>query len=193
MGTGDSQDLRILEAVNRWDDGSMKMLYEQYYRALVLFCKRLTGDLKVAEEIVQDTFLKVWQKRNVFQSTGALKAYLYNSVRNAGISHLRHEKVERSRIEALEREFSLMQTDDNGELLLHREDIFAQLLKAIDSLPAKQRELFLLSIQGKTGAEIAEIVGISHDLVRKQRQRGIARLRELLSPEAFLLLLFLIR
>ena len=101
--------------------------------------------------------------------------------------------MERSRIEAVEREFSEMKTDEDGELVLHREEIYRQLLLAIDALPARQRELFLLSVQGKTSAEIAAELGITPESVKKQRQRGLARLRELLPPEAFLLLLFLMK
>lgn len=170
----------------------MEMLYRHFYRALVVFSGRMVGDRKIAEEIVQDTFVKTWQKRNTFQSQGTLKAYLYNSVRNGSISHLRHAQVERSRIEAIEREFTEMETDEVGELLIHREEIYRQLLQAIEALPAKQREIFLLSVQGKTSAEIAAEMGISPDTVKKQRQRGLARLRELLPPEAFLFLLFLV-
>ena len=181
-----------LEVVHRWDDASLAMLYRHFYRALVVFADRIVGHKPAAEEIVQDTFLKTWQKRNQFQSTGALKAYLYNGVRNGAISHLRHAQVERGRIDALEAAFKEMHTDENGELQLHREEIYRQLLRAIDQLPAKSRELFLLSIQGKSRAEIAEEMGISPATVKKQRQRGIARLRELLPPEALLLLLVLI-
>ncbi|MBQ2149133.1 MAG: sigma-70 family RNA polymerase sigma factor, partial [Bacteroidales bacterium] len=96
------------------------------------------------------------------------------------------------RIEAIEREFTQIQTDESGELQLHREEVYRQLLSAIEQLPAKQRELFLLSVQGKTSAEIAAEMGITPESVKKQRQRGLARLRELLPPEAFLLLLFLL-
>lgn len=181
-----------MDVIHRWDDSSLSMLYKHFYKALVSFSARMVGELRAAEEIVQDTFVKTWQKRNTFHNQGTLKAYLYNSVRNGSISHLRHAKVERSRIEAVEREFTEMKTDEDGELILHKEEIYRQLLHAIDSLPAKQRELFLLSIQGKTNTEIAVEMGIAPESVKKQRQRGMARLREILSPEAFLLLLFLL-
>ena len=181
-----------MDVVHRWDDSSLSMLYQHFYKALVSFSTRMVGELKVAEEIVQDTFVNTWQKRNTFHNQGTLKAYLYNSVRNGSISHLRHAKVERSRIEAVEREFTEMKTDEDGELFLHKEEIYRQLLHAIDALPAKQRELFLLSVQGKTSAEIAAEMGITLESVKKQRQRGLARLRELLPPDAFLLLLLLI-
>ena len=181
-----------LEVVHRWDDASLAMLYRHFYRALVVFSDRMVGDRSAAEEIVQDTFFKTWQKRNVFQSPATLKAYLFNSVRNGSISHLRHTKVERSRIDALERDFAEMEVDAQGELVLHREEIYRQILLAIDRLPVRQRELFLLSVQGKTSAEIAAEMGITPESVKKQRQRGLARLRELLPPDAFLLLLFLL-
>ena len=100
--------------------------------------------------------------------------------------------MERSRIDALERDFAEMEVDAQGELVLHREEIYRQILLAIDRLPVRQRELFLLSVQGKTSAEIAAEMGITPESVKKQRQRGLARLRELLPPDAFLLLLFLL-
>ncbi len=192
MAEDDSYGPLRMEVVHRWDDSSLSMLYKHFYKALVSFSARMVGDLKVAEEIVQDAFVKTWQKRNTFHNQGTLKAYLYNSVRNGSISHLRHAKVERSRIEAVEREFTWMKTAEDGESVLHKEEIYRQLLLAIDALPAKQRELFLLSVQGKTSAEIAIEMGITPESVKKQRQRGLARLRELLPPDAFLLLLLLI-
>ena len=181
-----------LDIVHRWDDASLEMLYRHFYKALVAFSARMVGQTRVAEEIVQDTFVRTWQKRNTFQSTGTLKAYLFNSVRNGSISHLRHARVERARIEAIEREFYEIQTDDQGGIVLHREEIYRLLLQAIESLPARQRELFLLSVQGKSSAEIAAELGLTPESVKKQRQRGLARLRELLPPETFLLLLFLL-
>lgn len=181
-----------MEVIHRWDDSSLSMLYKHFYKALVSFSARMVGESKAAEEIVQDTFVKTWQKRNTFHNQGTLKAYLYNSVRNGSISHLRHAKVERSRIEAIEREFIEMKTAEDGELILHKEEIYRQLLHAIDALPTKQRELFLLSVQGKTSAEIAAEMGITPESVKKQRQRGLARLRELLPPETLVMLLLLI-
>ncbi len=60
---------------------------------------------EAAEELVQDAFVSLWQQRNTFQSAATLRAYLYNTVRNKSISWLRYERVERSRIEAFERDY----------------------------------------------------------------------------------------
>ncbi len=192
MEDRDHQSTLQVKVVNLWDETSMSILYRYFYRALVVFSNQIVQSSGIAEELVQDIFLKIWKKRPSFKTTGALKAYLYNSVRNASISYLRHEKVERGRIEAIKRDFSEMQIDDSGELLLHREEVYRELLLAIDALPRRQRELFFMMVQGKTCEEIASEMGITPDSVKKQRQRGLARLRELLTPDALLLLILLI-
>ena len=130
MGSNAGYDSLQLEVVHRWDEASVAMLYKHFYKALVAFADRMLADRHAAEEIVQDTFLKTWQRRNQFQSTGALKAYLYNAVRNGCISHLRHKQVERGRIDALEAAFTEMHTDENGEEI-EVEDICESLISVI--------------------------------------------------------------
>ncbi|MBQ7685361.1 MAG: RNA polymerase sigma-70 factor, partial [Bacteroidaceae bacterium] len=179
---------------HQWNDASLTMLYRHFYKALVVFSVQIVGEMTVAEDIVQDIFVKTWQKKNTFISEGTLKAYLYNAVRNESISHCRHQNVEQSRIQAYEREYRLMDADDghSHEGSLHREEAYRQLLIAIEALPPKMRELFLMTIQGKTCEEIAQEMGITLHTVKKQRQRGLERLRKELSPSGLLLLLMLL-
>lgn len=181
-----------LHVVHRWDDEALQQLYTHFYKALVAFAVQMVNSQTVAEELVQDAFTLLWQRRNTFKNSGALKAYLFNTVRNRSISYLRHQQVERSRIAAFEQEYQLI---DNGageqSDYLSREEIYRQLLLAIDQLPPRQRQLFLLSIEGKSSDEIAQEMGISPEAVKKQRQRGLSRLRQRLSPHAYLMLLCL--
>ena len=181
-----------LKVIHQWNDESLEMLYSNFYKALVAFSVQIVDDMSVAEEIVQDIFVKTWQKRNTYKTTATLKAYLYNSVRNESISYMRHKSVERSRIEAFERDFRLMREDDEQSVEQHREEIFRKLLLAIDELPPKLRQLFMLTIQGKTSEDIAEEMNISLHTVKKQRQRGLDRLRKELPPDALLMLLMLL-
>lgn len=179
-----------IAVVHRWDESSLQLLYRHFYKALVAFSDQMVGNVEIAEELVQDIFVSLWQQRNTFKNQGVLKAYLYNSVRNKSITYLRHEKVERNRIESFELDYKLMMGDEEEP---DREELIRQLLISIDALPPKQRELFLLSIRGKTSEEIAQEMNISPETVKKQRQRGMKRLREMLPPEAILLLLLMIK
>ena len=181
-----------LKIIHRYDDEALRMLYRHFYKALVAFACQMVDDVPVAEEIVQDAFCKLWQLRNTFKNENTLKAYLYNTVRNASISHLRHMQVENRRIAEFEREYRLMNPKDESEMEMHREELMRQLLLAIENLPPKQRQLFLMAVKGMTGEEIAREMNITIDGVKKQRQRGIAKLRMILRPDAFLLLLLLL-
>lgn len=190
--TTDSLDLNI---VHRWDDSSLQLLYRHFYKALVAFAIQAVETQESAEEIVQDIFVKTWQKHNTFKSTATLKAYLYNGVRNECISHLRRQQTAQERIRQFEKDYHQLQMGTEESMagsLPHREEAIRQLLLAIDSLPPKLRELFLLAIRGKSSEDIAQEMGITLQTVKKQRQRGLERLRKELGKKPMLLLAMLI-
>jgi RNA polymerase sigma-70 factor (ECF subfamily) len=190
--TTDSLELNI---VHRWDDSSLQLLYRHFYKALVAFAIQAVETQESAEEIVQDIFVKTWQKHNTFKSTATLKAYLYNGVRNECISHLRRQQTAQERIRQFEKDYHQLQMGTEESMagsLPHREEAIRQLLLAIDSLPPKLRELFLLAIRGKSSEDIAQEMGITLQTVKKQRQRGLERLRKELGKKPMLLLAVLI-
>ena len=190
--TTDSLDLNI---VHRWDDSSLQLLYRHFYKALVAFAIQAVETQESAEEIVQDIFVKTWQKHNTFKSTATLKAYLYNGVRNECISHLRRQQTAQERIRQFEKDYHQLQMGTEESMagsLPHREEAIRQLLLAIDSVPPKLRELFLLAIRGKSSEDIAQEMGITLQTVKKQRQRGLERLRKELGKKPMLLLAVLI-
>lgn len=177
-----------LDVIHRWNDQSLTMLYRRFYKALVVYAFQITKDLEMAEDIVQDVFSNVWQKKTTFQTVGTLKAYLYNSVRNESINSVRHQQVRQDNLKQIELHYKELHLDEHLELKLHKEEVYRQLLAAIDNLPERQRELFLHIMRGKKNAEIAEAMGISINTVKKQRQRGMEILKGALAPECFILL-----
>lgn len=100
------------------------------------------------------------------------------------------ERVERSRIESFQLDYRLSSDDDDES---YREELIRQLLLSIDTLPPKQREVFFLSVKGKSCEEIAAEMNITPESVKKQRQRGIRRLRDTLTPEMLLLLIMMMK
>lgn len=177
-----------LEVVHRWDETSLQLLYKHFYKALVAFSSQIVGRREVSEDLVQETFVNVWKLRNEFKSLGVLRSYLYNSVRNRSISYMRQVQTDRNHQEKFKADSQLFHVDELDE---EREEIFRQLLIAIDSLSPKLRQHFLLSIKGKNFMEIAEEMNIHIETVRKQRMRGLKQLRDILSQNEILLLLTL--
>lgn len=178
-----------LDIIHQWNNVSLQMLYRAFYKALVGYSMQIVEGKEIAEDIVQEVFSNTWIRKNTYQSVGTLKAYLYNSVRNESINHIRHQQVRQGHLENIELQYKEMHTDENLELILHKEEVYRMLFTAIDQLPTRQRELFLHVMRGKKNSEIAEAMGISMNTVKKQRQRGLELLRETMRPEAFLLLL----
>lgn len=150
--------------------------FEAYFRKLYLplgmYALRLVDDADVAEDMVQDAFVKVWQYIEDGGEIENFPSFIYQSVRNACLSYLRnrYETVSESEIpEAGEEEIDTSIRD-------------ARIWRAIDDLPRKCREIFLMSKRdGLTNEEIAEEMGISIKTVKNQMTKAYTRLREALS------------
>lgn len=150
--------------------------FEAYFRKLYLplgmYALRLVDDADVAEDMVQDAFVKVWQYIEDGGEIENFPSFIYRSVRNACLSYLRnrYETVSESEIpEAGEEEIDTSIRD-------------ARIWRAIDDLPRKCREVFLMSKRdGLTNEEIAEEMGISIKTVKNQMTKAYALLRVALS------------
>lgn len=170
-----------------WNDKSMGILYDNYYRALVSYgCQFVEREL--AEDVVQEMFSVLWEQRPQFKSFPQLTSYLYRTVHNAAFNHLRHQTVHNTyRQTILEHLQEYLLVDDVAERF-NKEEIYRQLFAAIDELPPRQREIFLLCMDGKKNKDIAEQLQISAETVKVQKRRAINSLREKLAPMALLLL-----
>ncbi len=146
--------------------------FRKMYLPLGMFALRILDDAQSAEDIVEDTFMKAWQLIEEGKEIADFKAYMYRMVRNACISHIRNRK------EMVGLEF-VPEADEEAVDTSERD---ARIWKAIDELPEKCREVFLLSkLDGPTNEEIAERMGISIKSVKNQMTKAFSRLRETLS------------
>ena len=81
-----------IEAIAKWDSGAAKMLYDHFYGALVSYALQFLKDMEAAEDTVQDTMAALWERKIDFTSVSVLKSYLYNTVRNRCLNHLRQHR-----------------------------------------------------------------------------------------------------
>lgn len=153
-------------------DKEFDIYFRKLYLPLGMFALRIVEDATLAEDLVADSFSKVWQKIREGLEIDNFKSYMYQTVRNECLSYLRYtrEIVGLENIQEVDEE-----TIDNSE----RD---AKIWKAIDDLPPKCREVFLLSKRdGLSNEEIAEEMGISIKTVKNQMTKAFSRLREALS------------
>lgn len=133
------------------------------------------GDLKQAEDIVQETFMKLWAKCNtiIYEKVAG---FLYTVSKNLFINTLRSKKV------TLKFEKTIVQKHDNEDPFFHlRTKEFKEKIEAaISALPEKQREAFLLNrIEKLTYKEIAQKLGISQTAVEKRIANALVKLKEI--------------
>ena len=83
-----------IEQINKLDAAAFRLLYKNYYKALVCYAITIVGDSESAEDIVQELFSTIWEKKMFFRSLASFRVYLYNSVRNASLDYLKHKDVE---------------------------------------------------------------------------------------------------
>ena len=174
-------------------------IYINNFSRLFLFAKEYVLFDEEAENIVQDIFLMLWEKREALRVDVSLTAYLFTLVKNKCIDFLRHQMVEQMYTENVKHEyyeelnvklFALESFDHNFS---SEEDIETLLRNAIDKLPERCRLIFIKSrIEGKKYKEIAEELNLSVNTVEGQISIALKKLREELKDYLPLLLFLFI-
>ena len=167
----------IIHAFRKGDSQAFDAFFRFHYRPLCYFAAQLTGDPSEAEDIVKDTFVKLWHKHAGFDSPHTIKAFLYITTRNAGINFLRRLKVKNT----FSREFAYLEESRRDELVLNqliRAEFMQEIYNEIEKLPEKRREVFKLAyFEGLKNDEIAQRLGISVFTVKVQKGKALGALR----------------
>lgn len=166
----EQDEILFIEAINRQEPKAYQTLYRLYYRALVNYAMRFISKQDEAEDVVQDLFVSMWNKKIQFVSYVSFRTYLYNAVYNAVLNVIKHQEVEQRYVDLVKNEDEL----EFPEADYQKEEIYRQLYLAIDRLPKKCREIFLMYMDGKKNEEIAQILSISIETVKTQKKPGYA-------------------
>jgi RNA polymerase sigma-70 factor (ECF subfamily) len=174
------------------DEPDFDQIYLDHYSALHHYALTLVNDSAVADEMIQDVFLKILEKREHVTIHTSLKAYLYRSVHNECMNYFKHHKVKQKYQSHTFHEME-KHTEHPLDKLQYRE--FEQRLqKSINDLPEQCRTVFQLSrFEELKYAEIATQLGISIKTVDNQMGKALKRLRLQLADYLPLLVWILIK
>lgn len=178
----------FIRHINAKELSAFHDLFSRFRNYLVLFAMRRVEQLDVAEDIVQEIFLTIWESKKTYNSYQGLKTYLYDSVQNRCINYLKHRQVEDKYVSYVKS----MEKDAEEDYNLMQEEIYRELYMAIRELPEKCRGVFELHLEGKKNNEIAEILGISVLTVKSHKQNAIHFLKEKME-NLFLLYMYVMR
>ncbi len=174
-------DAHIL-SISRGDKESFRLLYETVFPSLILFSRRFT-DLKAeAADLVQETLLAYWDKRIDFKSVDEAKAFLYGTLKNKCLNHLRskrvHERYVQKTMGEADRTSGAVEENDVTNHSVIEEEAFAILHNALSELPPREKEVLELSIKGQRNQEIADSLGLSLNTIKTLKLRAYRKIRE---------------
>jgi len=169
-----SDDYRIAQAIAAGDRALFKSVYDQNVTILFNLARRLANTSPEAEDIVQDTFVRAYQKIHMFAGRSSLSSWLYRICLNVGLEHLRRRK---GTFEDLDDAAECCVEPDQKQLLLRR-----KLEKAIKQLPQGCRAVFVLhDIEGFNHKEIADQLHLAEGTSKSQLFKARALLRKILT------------
>jgi RNA polymerase sigma-70 factor, ECF subfamily len=169
----------LIQKIQRGDKQAFEEIFRSLYTPLSAYAYRFLEDIDEAEEVVQDLFFNLWEKRERLRIEDSIKAYLYRAVRNTCINKTKHEKIKQAYAnvnirQINEEEKRVLDNLEAGEL--------AELIeRAIAEMPSERKKIFLMSREeGLKYKEIAGQLGISVKTVENQMGKALQHMREYL-------------
>jgi RNA polymerase sigma-70 factor (ECF subfamily) len=157
----------LLLKVANGDEHAFSELFNSYHQLLGTHIYRITDSVELAEEVVQDVFLKIWVSRETLTAVQNFKAYLFVISKNHALNCLRKLAKERVHQKNLEENALSLISENNPDLEVY----YSLLDEAIDHLPPQQQKVYLLSRHSRLKYdEIASQMGLSRETVKKYLQ-----------------------
>ncbi len=167
------------------DEAAYEYFFEEYYSLLGAFAMKYVKEKEIAEDIVHDVILELYSRKLQFTNIGALKSYLYLSIKNKSLNYIRSVHAKENYLQDW-----VEQKKENFFLNnMIEEEVFYRLRKAIRELPDKVREIYELSLLGSSYEEIAQQLSLSVDSVKAYKKRGKLILRKKLKGLMYLWIL----
>ena len=170
--------------------GNFEKLYKLYYPKMFAFAQNYVPANEDAENIVQDVFLILWERKDEIEISFTLTTYLFTLVKNRCLNFLRHKLIEEEYNSQMKEELRFKLTFDYS--YQSEEELQEIIRRALDTLPERCREVFIKSrIEGLKYKEISDELGISVNTVENQMVTALKKLRVALK-DYLPLLLFLV-
>jgi RNA polymerase sigma factor (sigma-70 family) len=167
-----------MEAEGR-DDRCVRLL-QQYDRPLRRLASSYERDAARQQDLLQEIWLAVWQALPRFRNECSERTFLFRIAHNRAVTHVDHWS--RRRTDALEDDAPIAAPGPDPEHSLSQQQRQERLRDAVQSLPIALRQVVVLTLEGLTNAEVAEVVGISENNVAVRLTRARAALSRALNP-----------
>lgn len=162
------------------DAEAMGELLQTHWHPLVAYVSRLLGDVPAAEDVVQQAFVRLWERGHVVPEGDEARPFLYRVVRNLAANEWRRQQTHRS---WMDEEAALPVAVDLPSMAVEEGELAAALAAAVERLPARRREIFVLSrYHSLSNVQIADVLSIAPQTVANQLVSALRELRMMMAP-----------
>jgi RNA polymerase sigma-70 factor (ECF subfamily) len=169
----------IIQKIKRGDKNAFRMLVEKYQQQAFRLAFRMLGDEDEARDVVQESFIKIWEKFNTYNDKEKFSNWMYRIVSNRAIDSIRAQK--RRPLISLENLIpETLSTEENGVDIILENREAGELIRSITSgLPEKQQLVFSLrDLEGFSQKEVQEISGLAEDTIKSNLYHARKTIRE---------------
>lgn len=170
-------DVDLVKRLQRNEEDALTIIYNKYWEIMFLAAYNLVKDRSVCEDIVQEVFISLWQRREKLQIKASLKSYLYTSTVYKVYDHFNKNKkmLQEGLFEGFENKIEA----SNPETKLMHQELLSYLDSIVDALPDKCKEVYKLSRENMlSNKEIAEQLGISQRTVEGHISKALKIIKE---------------
>lgn len=177
------RDAELATRVRLGDASAFEELFHAHYEPLCAFVLGYVGSAETAEDVVQEMFAKLWERRGEWDVRGSVRSYLYGAARNRALSHLRHARVAARWAEGALREIDARgPAQASADEQVRTDELAQALARAVERLPARRRQAYTLRWQHNLSlAEIAAVMGVTVKCVELQLASASKAVREALA------------
>lgn len=173
-------DIDLLHQMVQDDAKAFREIYERYQEKVYLFAFRLTKSGTEAEEVVQEVFVKLWEKRSGIKIEKNFKAYILTITRNLIFDRLKKAARDKDIRQRIYRNMEQLQNAGVNQLI--EKELDRLHMQAVERLSPRKKTVYLLSREEEmTYEQIAEKLGISVHTVRNQMADSLNSIREFIS------------
>ena len=166
----------LVERLRNKDTRAFELVFNEYFGMMKAYAMRFMDEIEEAEEVVQDVFVKFWEKCESLAPDSSIKSYLYRSVHNTCLNHLKHQKVKDAYRQYV---IGFMEESHETPYAPEKPNVEERIIEEINSLPPRCSEIFKLSrFEGLKYQEIADHLEISIKTVEVQMGKALKVLRE---------------
>lgn len=180
----EERDQQWARRIRKGDRGAFEKLFCAYVDPLYVFAAEHVENRSAAEDIVQDVFCDLWERRSDWNPQGTVKAYLYRAVRNTVLDSLdRREVREEWREEEKQEDRPRLEAGPFNSI--HQDELRRAMEEAVEDLPRQQKLVYRLAHRhGLSYREIASALGIARKTVENHMGRALQSLRSQLTEYA---------